>query len=647
MKTLIKFYLPLIIFLFLSSNLYGQSYFEKGYEALREGDYETGVDFLNKAASENPENEIVHFYLGFGYSFLNQEDEALKEFSEAIKYGSNNKELLPEFYFYRGRLFYQLNKYPEAINDFNNAISYNNKNDNYYLERARVFAVIEKYADSDKDLNAALKINNDNIEARLMLALNESQRGNIDKAIDQYNRIINNNPDEAKAYYLRGRMYLQKDNYKQAVADIIKALELKDSDAFDTMIILSVLAKDELYEELEKVDRQRPGESSWKYYRAVAFEMNHEYENAIEFYKKANLLSPSAQCDLRIASCYYSMLDFENALKYADDAVNKEPENIAALAYRCEYKYDTGDIDGAISDMSLLIEIEPSESTHFNNRGWYKTSKRDYEGAKMDYTKAIALDPENANAYVSRGHILLIQGNKDAANNDLRKAIQLDNDIDNSKDAAFYALHYLGLDDEANTYMKNVLSTKQQNGPLDKGDYYTAACLYSLTNEKDKALYYLEEAINKGYTRFYHFTRDTDLDNIRDEEGFKEILMRYWPKSIERLCPYGAIDDDFSYEPPLFQNGIASDFLKWVNGNIVYPKEAEVKAIQGTVIMGFYIEKDGTLANAKVVVDVDPILDAEALRVIKSSPLWTPAKKNGEPVRHHFYFPITFSLNSK
>lgn len=503
---------------------------------------------------------------------------------------------------------------------------------------------MQKYTESDKDLNAALKINADNVDARIWLAYNESQRGNVDKAIDHYSKIIKSHPEIAEPYRLRADLYAVKENYKSAAADIVKALELNSSAAFNSMIQFAVDAKEDLEANLKLAEKSHPGESFWKYYRAVVCEMNREFEEAIELYKKANLLSPTAQTCVRIASCFYAMLDYVNALKYAEEAVKQEPENITTLVYRCEYQYDMGNVDGAISDMSKIIEQDPSDSRNFNSRGWYKTSKRDYEGARMDYTKAIAMDPDNANAYVRRGRIYLIQGNKEAASNDLRKAIQLDSDINDPQDAAAYALHFLGLDDEAASYTKKVLHTKEQNGGLSAGDCNDAACLYSLINDKDKALYYLEQAIKKGYTRFYHFTRDTDLDNIRDEEYYQNLLESYWPKCIEDLCPYGPNEEIVDFEAPLFRGGPADDFSKWVNQNLKYPEKAKNNAIQGTIILGFWIETDGSVEDMKVIVDVDPELDAEALRVAMTSPKWTPAKKNGEVYRYHYYFPVIFRL---
>lgn len=641
----IKFITLSFILLSLSGlNLYGQSTFEKGYSALQDGDWEKGIDFLKMASSETPDNENVFFYLGISYEALEQYDDALAAYANAIKFGEDNKELLPEIYYYRADLFCSLQRYSESLNDYTSAITIDNKNENYLIGRGLVYSQLQRLDESDNDLNAALIINPNNIDAQLGLAVNESRRGKTDKAIFQCDGIIQNYPDIAEPYMLRAELFASKEFFISAAADIVKALELDSVEAFDSMVLLAVDAKEALSANLEKMDKEHPGESNWKYYRAIVYELNNEYKDAIELYKKANILAPSAQNNIRIASCYYAMLEYENALKYVDEAINLEPDNITALGHRCEYQYDMGDIDGAISGISKIIELDPSNSQVFFSRGWYNTGKRDFDAARMDYTKAIALDPNDANAYANRGRIFLIQGNSEAANNDFRKAVQLDNDLNNPQDAAAYALHFLGLDDEASSYTKQVLHSKEINGGLSAGDCYDAACLYSLINENEKALFFLEQSIIKGFKRFFHITKDFDLDNIRNEELFIDIMTKYWPDSIENLYPYGTIEEISSFEAPQFQCGEANDFSKWVSEQVVFPLSARNKGIQGTVILGFYVEKDGSVGDPKVVIDLDPELDAEALRVVKESPSWSPAKRNGEIIRYHYYFPLIFKL---
>ena len=65
---------------------------------------------------------------------------------------------------------------------------------------------------------------------------------------------------------------------------------------------------------------------------------------------------------------------------------------------------------------------------------------------------------------------------------------------------------------------------------------------------------------------------------------------------------------------------------------------------EGRVVVKFLVEKDGRLSHLKVVRSVSPLLDAEALRVIKAMPNWTPGRYEGKPVRVKYNVPIQFKL---
>lgn len=106
-------------------------------------------------------------------------------------------------------------------------------------------------------------------------------------------------------------------------------------------------------------------------------------------------------------------------------------------------------------------------------------------------------------------------------------------------------------------------------------------------------------------------------------------------------------DEDKVYEVaevmPEFPGG-QMELLKFLARNIKYPAESVQKKEEGRVQMGFIINKDGSVSDVRVLKGVSPALDAEAIRVIKSMPTWTPGKVKGEIVRISYTAPITFKL---
>jgi len=94
---------------------------------------------------------------------------------------------------------------------------------------------------------------------------------------------------------------------------------------------------------------------------------------------------------------------------------------------------------------------------------------------------------------------------------------------------------------------------------------------------------------------------------------------------------------------PSFPGGDA-DLFKFLSNNVKYPVIAQENGIQGRVICQFVVNKDGSIVDVEVVRAVDPSLDKEAIRVIKSMPNWTPGKQRGKSVRVKYTLPVNFKL---
>lgn len=84
--------------------------------------------------------------------------------------------------------------------------------------------------------------------------------------------------------------------------------------------------------------------------------------------------------------------------------------------------------------------------------------------------------------------------------------------------------------------------------------------------------------------------------------------------------------------------------IEFMMQKLKYPKEAEKDGASGTVRVHFIVEKNGTLTDVKVPDSVHPALDAEAIRLVKAMPKWTPAKVKGKAVRSKMMLPVQFRL---
>ena len=100
---------------------------------------------------------------------------------------------------------------------------------------------------------------------------------------------------------------------------------------------------------------------------------------------------------------------------------------------------------------------------------------------------------------------------------------------------------------------------------------------------------------------------------------------------------------DVTETMPQFPGG-QGVMMKYLAANIKYPASAVKAKKQGRVIVAFVIQKDGSVTNARIVRSVDPELDAEALRIVKAMPNWTPGTQDGKPVDVNYTIPVVFSL---
>ena len=100
---------------------------------------------------------------------------------------------------------------------------------------------------------------------------------------------------------------------------------------------------------------------------------------------------------------------------------------------------------------------------------------------------------------------------------------------------------------------------------------------------------------------------------------------------------------DVVEEMPSFPGGQGA-LMSYLASNIKYPVVAQENGVQGRVIVSFVVERDGSISDVKVARSVDPSLDREAQRVVKSMPRWTPGKQNGHTVRVKYTVPVVFRL---
>ncbi len=128
-------------------------------------------------------------------------------------------------------------------------------------------------------------------------------------------------------------------------------------------------------------------------------------------------------------------------------------------------------------------------------------------------------------------------------------------------------------------------------------------------------------------------------------EEFEEV------KNTE-ITPVNIEEEKEEEEPPIFTvvekdpefPGGTEALYKYLAENIKYPQLARDNGITGKVYITFVVERDGSIANPKILRDIGGGCGAEAIRVVKAMPKWTPGKQRGKAVRVQFNLPVNFNL---
>lgn len=128
--------------------------------------------------------------------------------------------------------------------------------------------------------------------------------------------------------------------------------------------------------------------------------------------------------------------------------------------------------------------------------------------------------------------------------------------------------------------------------------------------------------------------------NLKREEIFKNDSL------ISSVCFKidGSPDIYFPFrQVPEYIGGEAAR-IQFLNDNLIYPKKARRNNIMGVVYVTFSVSEEGKVEGVEILRGVHPVLDAEALRIVKKMPSWIPGKLDGENVRFGFNMPVKFTL---
>ena len=498
--------------------------YQHGVEALKKGDNQEALIYLNKDIEENPEN---------GYSFAmiaiiryaeKEYGKALTAVEEAIKYlPKEDVEFSAFSYSLRGDIYKDLGDTVKTLNDYASAMRINPNESNLYEKRAQIYFEQGKYQFADEDYRKMTELTPGYLVGYMGLGRNALEQRRWDDAISQFSYVVKLDGDYSSGYSFRAEAELKKGMWDEATRDLISAIQCGWDDKAESLIWrLEEPAFAMMLSKLKVQAAKAPEDFEWPCLLGIMYERDKQYIKAIEFYKEACKKNAIAAIYRNISFCYIRLGAFEEAMSNIDQAISLNSMDCSSIARKANIYYCKGDIDSAISEINKALSVSPDYSFGYWRRALYKSAENDWDGAIEDASMSIAIDPNNSLSYSFRGFAYQRQGKKELAEADYKKVVELEN-----KPERYFFVPYaylgLGQNDKAVAAMDTAIARSEDKAEV----YYNAACLYSRMKDKENALKLLEQSLKCGYVCFAHIDCDCDMDFVRETDEFKALISKY------------------------------------------------------------------------------------------------------------------------
>ena len=173
----------------------------------------------------------------------------------------------------------------------------------------------------------------------------------------------------------------------------------------------------------------------------------------------------------------------------------------------------------------------------------------------------------------------------------------------------------------------------------DEKEYYEDEEEYSDEGYHKDEEEYFDERYHEDEEEYFDEEYHEDEEEYSDEEYSDEEYSDEKYEEEDRNEVFNSVEN-----MPEFPGGDLG-LMKYLQKNVKYPAIAKEYNITGKVYVSFIVDRSGSVTNVKIVRGVDKNLDAEAMRVVKSLPRYTPGRQRGKAVRVMFTIPINFTLN--
>lgn len=517
-----------------------QSYFlQMGINNYEEKKYDEAVTFFNKELQKHPKEGQAYYYLAKIQMKNDAFAEGLKQVNLAISNLSETDTVMARAWIAKGDIYQRLTDTAKFESAYAKAIQLFPDLPEVYMERASSYESWNLFAKAKVDLLKVIDLDASHLGARTVLCSIYLQEKKYDMMIKEASKMIALDPNYVDSYDYRSQAYFYLKRYDLAIQDAYTALTLDDRSSrlrFNYLIYgkknfgLAIAKVSTLINEFPQKDlfylvRAKLYTEKTDFDKALKdfdriFEIVSENLHSYYFAKRGDLFGEMGMHQQAVA-------DYTESIKL-DTAI------VTTIASRGHEYRLLGKYDLAIADFDRAIELQPEDADYYMQRGWVKDEfQGNHADGLADYTTAIELDSSLAYAYLHRGRVYKqFLNDRNRADADFRQIIVLDTSVSTFSNVRQYAYAELGQVTEAKAWMSKILAEYPE-----KGNYYDAACLYSLLKLPNESVAYLDTAFQKGYRDFVHVAKDDDLDAVRNLPAFKSLVLQWKAKFEAKMVP--------------------------------------------------------------------------------------------------------------
>jgi clan AA aspartic protease (TIGR02281 family) len=494
--------------------------YQRGVEAISDGNYDEGEDYLQLELKENPKNGYAYAWLSSVETERDELGNAIAMLHKALQYlPKNDKYYIAWSYSSLAGIHMQLNDTLAAINYLTKAIKTEPTNSEWLERRGYFYMLSKQYDLALEDFQKAMDKKPGIVSSYILTAEVYYRQEKYQEALDLY-KYANSLAERAYIYAYMAATENKLHNYEQAADYIINAFHLEQfqDDAIDLFDIKNQQLLDELLPRIQVQVTKNPNAIEWKYYLLAIYNEKKQYEDAIQVAQAIKKLDSDPYFDGIISDIYQDFGDFEMALQYALAACESDTTDT-------DYQYDLisvytelNRLDDALQIANMMVNQNPDKVGSYATRADIYFNMQDYAKAIEDYNTAIALQSSNNYLRFKRGYSYLLSNDTTKAHKDFQRNLQ---DAKGNIEEVFAMIH-LGMTEPARAKADSILLVDT----LYHSERYNIACCYALLGETELAFSTLEQELLDGYTHFNHIRRDIDFISLRGER-LDSLLTKY------------------------------------------------------------------------------------------------------------------------